>query len=114
MSIPKKPPEDGSLPPASPELLEIQAPVDLVHLSQILEAFMSAATPGEGRRLLEQHPELLSNDVWWMTERLLESGRDAGNAEMVYVLHDRRRVLQRCREVGVATAFSELFKSRPV
>ena len=108
MSNPKKSPDYGSMPSASPELVEIEAPVDLIHLSHLLEAFMRAATPSDGRRILEQHPELLSDDVWWMTDRLLEGGRDAGDAEMVYVLHERRRVLQRCREVGVATALSEL------
>jgi hypothetical protein len=90
--------------------MEIEAPVDVVHLSEVLEAFMGTKTPAEGRRLLDQHPELLSDDVWWITERLLESGRKAGNAEMVYVLHERRRLLQRCREVGVAATFSEFFK----
>lgn len=108
MSNPKKAPDDGSVRSTSPEVANIEAPVDLMHLSQLLEAFMGAKTPGDGRRMLEQHPELVSDDVWWITDRLLESGRDTGNVEMVYVLHERRRVLQRCREVGVAAALREL------
>jgi hypothetical protein len=108
MSSSTKPPDDGVVPPASSGVVRIEAPVDIVHLAHLLDAFMRAATPSDGRRILEQHPELLSDDVWWMTGRLLETGRDAGDAEMVYVLHERRRVLKRCREVGVAAALSEL------
>lgn len=87
--------------------MKIEAPVDVIHLAQLFDAFIRAATPSDGRRILEQHPELLSDDVWWMTDRILESGREAGDAELVYVVHERRRVLKRCREVGLATALSE-------
>lgn len=94
--------------PVLSESLEIHAPVDVMHLYELLGRFMCAQTPTEGRRILEQHPELLGDDAWFVADRLLEGARARGDAEAVFVLHERRVVLQRCREVGIAAAFSKL------
>jgi len=88
--------------------MEIHAPIDLMHVSTLLEQFIAAKTPDEGRRILEQHSELLSDYVSFLLDWVLDDARAAGNAEAVFVIHERCGLLRRCREVGVAACFKEL------
>jgi hypothetical protein len=98
--------ETGSAP--SIEFTEIHAPVDLVRVQELVDQFMRVRSPAEGRRMLEQHSELLSDEYLFILDRIVDAAREAGDAEAVFVLHERRGLLQRCREVGVAAAFEEL------
>lgn len=99
--------EDREIPASADYVTEIHAPVDVMHLAQLMAQLMGARSAAEARSLIEQHSELLSDYTWFMTDRLVEDARASGDAEAVLVLHERRAVLQRCREVGVAAAFRE-------
>jgi len=85
---------------------ELNSPDGHLHLAEVLERFMSAQTPADGRQILEQHPELLGEDASFVLDRLLEALRAQGNTEALFVLQERRALLQRCREVGIDAAFS--------
>lgn len=86
----------------------VQAPVDLEHLQELLRQFVDARSPSEARSLLERHAALLSDECLFILDQTLEAARAGGDAPAVFVFHERRGILQRCREVGVAAAFDEL------
>jgi len=89
-------------------LEEMRAPIDLAYLASLLEQFVGARTPADGRRILEQHPQLLGKDASFVLDRVLEGAHAEGNADALHALQQRRAFLQRCREVGIDAAFREL------
>ena len=90
------------------ETMKIHAPVDLEHLQDLLRQFVDAISAAEARSLLERHAALLSDDCLFILDRTVEAARVGGDARAVFVFHERRCILQRCREVGVTAAFEEL------
>lgn len=90
------------------EGMQVHAPEDLVHLQALLWQFVEARSASEARNLLERHAGLLSDTCLLLLDQTLEAARAGGDAPAVFVFHERRGILQRCREVGVAAAFDEL------
>ncbi|WP_287910895.1 hypothetical protein [Chloroflexus sp.] len=76
-------------------------------LVQMLNEFITANTWNESQRIVEQHPELLSDEADELLSHWLEAARSQGDASAVRVLEEQRALLRRCREVGVAQAFVE-------
>jgi hypothetical protein len=73
----------------------------------LLMAFIQARTWDESRRILEAHPELLSDEADALLGRLIEAARAQGDEDARRALEERRALLRRCREVGVEQAFAE-------
>ncbi len=77
---------------------------------QLLEtifAFIQAETWAESRRIVEEHPELLSDEADGLLGQLIEAARELGEGDAVRLLEEHRALLRRCREVGVERAFAE-------
>ncbi|HAJ37425.1 MAG TPA: hypothetical protein DCL15_17280, partial [Chloroflexi bacterium] len=76
-------------------------------LPDLLERFIAAASWDESQRIVEAHPELLSEDADVALGMLVEAANAAndGNSATMFEIH--RALLRRCREVGVARAFAE-------
>lgn len=78
---------------------------DSKQLERTLLSFVNARTRDQAQRIVEQHPELLRKD----TQALLEQLEDAQeHAETIKLLRQRRKMLDRCREVGIAAAFASM------
>ena len=73
-------------------------------LRQAILAFLQARTWSESRRVVEEHPELLSDEADALLGQLIAAQEDA-NARRY--LEEHRALLRRCREVGVERAFRE-------
>jgi tetratricopeptide (TPR) repeat protein len=69
-----------------------------------LQEFVNARTWSESRRVVEAHPELLTDEADRLLALLLEQYQD--NAEAVRILEEHRVLLRRCREVGIGEAFA--------
>lgn len=73
-----------------------------------LQAFIQARTWAATRRVLADHPELLSDEADDVLSQLIASARESeegGDTERILTEH--RDLLRRCREVGVEQAFAE-------
>ncbi len=77
------------------------------HLMETLQAFIQARTWEESRRLLDQHPELLSEEADALLGRLQDAARARSDEHALRILEQHRVLLRRCREVGAARAFAE-------
>ncbi len=73
-------------------------------LRQAILAFLQARTWSESRRVVEEHPELLSDEADALLGQLIAAQEDA-NARRY--LEEHRALLRRCREVGIESAFRE-------
>ena len=73
-------------------------------LLQVLQRFVQCNTWYWSRRTLEEYPELLTDEADEMMERFVEAQTDGG---VRCYLQEHRRMLRRCREVGVEEAFAE-------
>lgn len=72
-----------------------------------VEAFIKAKTLVESQNLVEAHPELLSGGIDGILSEHVTDARTADNPALATFLEERRRLLARCREVGVRQAFAE-------
>ena len=88
--------------------MQVRAPVDLQHLQELLEQFLDTRSASEARSLLERDAALLSDECLFLLDQTLVAARAGGDARAVFLFHERRGILQRCREVGVTAAFEEL------
>ena len=77
-------------------------------LLETLQAFINADTWAESRRILDDHPELLSDEADALLAHLVEAARAQGDERARRVLEQHRDLLRRCREVGVEAAFADL------
>jgi len=71
---------------------------------QAILAFIQAQTWDGSRRILEAHPELLSEEADGLLGQLIEVQEDDGARR---TLEEHRALLRRCREVGLEAAFAE-------
>ena len=74
-------------------------------LAQTLLTFIEAGDRAESQRIVEQHQELLGDEADLALQARIAAQSDAGARRMLEV---HRGLLQRCREVGISTAFGEL------
>lgn len=75
------------------------------NLMEVIEIFLSTSNAIDTRRILEHHPELLSEKVDSMLAALYVK---AQKEEIIIAIQFRRNLLSRCREVGIAQAFEEI------
>ena len=77
-------------------------------LAQTLQDFIQADTWDESRRILEAHPELLTDEADALLGQLLQAAQAQGDEDARHILEEHRALLRRCREVGIERAFAEL------
>jgi hypothetical protein len=77
-----------------------------------LHSFLMAKTSADSERALESHPDVMSDG---RTDRLLakwiNDAAKQGDSKHVRFLERRRRLLSRCRDVGIRRAFAEYDKT---
>jgi tetratricopeptide (TPR) repeat protein len=77
-------------------------------LAQTLQDFIQAETWDESRRILEAHPELLTDEADALLGQLVQAAQAQGDEDARHILEEHRALLRRCREVGIERAFAEL------
>ena len=75
-------------------------------LLQTIQEFIRAESWAESQRILEQHPELLSDQADALLGQLLDAARAQNDEGAERILGEHRTLLRRCREVGIAQAFA--------
>jgi hypothetical protein len=76
-------------------------------LLRLLVQFMAADTWPESRAILVDHPELLEEQADRMLQALLASANAGADDAQARAVEVHRRLLGRCREVGIPRAFAE-------
>lgn len=79
----------------------VEAMVGDGDLAMHLQAFITAETWAESRRIVEAHPELLTDEADALLGQLIEAACTQGDENGVRLLEEHRTLLRRCREVGV-------------
>ncbi|MEJ5241402.1 MAG: CpXC domain-containing protein, partial [Anaerolineales bacterium] len=77
-------------------------------LTETLFAFIQAKTWDESRRILEQHPELLTDEADALLEQLIQAAKAQQDENARQLFEQHRNLLRRCREVGIEAAFQEI------
>lgn len=72
------------------------------NLLLVIEEFLNASNASDARRILKQHPELLSEETDLMLDTL---SKDINRKEIINTV---RNFLTRCQEVGITLAFEEI------
>jgi|GEM_PF-2476971 len=83
-------------------------------LVKTIFAFIQAETLEESRRILEAHPELLTDEADAMLGRLIDTAQAQGDEAALRIFERHRALLRRCREVGIPRAFAELSGGPPI
>jgi CHAT domain-containing protein/tetratricopeptide (TPR) repeat protein len=73
-------------------------------LLALLQQFINAPSWDASRRIVEQHPELLTEEADALLARVLEAYRNDPRAQRL--LNEHRDLLRRCREDGIEAAFA--------
>ncbi len=81
--------------------------LDSVQLFDVIQAFIQAETWAASRRIIEAHPELLSDEADQLLGRLVALARQQGEAQAEGAFTEHRQLLGHCRQVGVEAAFAE-------
>jgi len=76
-------------------------------LLNALQAFITADTWAGSRRVVEEHPELLTDEADALLGQLIEGARAQGDENATRLFEEHRALLRRCREAGVEAAFTE-------
>jgi hypothetical protein len=76
-------------------------------LLETISAFIQAKTWDEKRRIVEQHPELLTDEADALLGQLITAAQEQGNENTRQLVEQHRTLLHRCREMGTAQAFRE-------
>ncbi|MCS7040812.1 MAG: hypothetical protein NZP34_14490, partial [Caldilineales bacterium] len=106
------------LPPATKALLVGRAPAGVrgvviraewrpEPLSAVLSQFIWARTWDASQHIVEDHPELLSDEADALLVQLLDAAEAQGDEGAAQTLAEHRVLLRRCREVGIPRAFAE-------
>ena len=76
-------------------------PIDFEKLTTALTKFFNANAPEEHLAILQQHPELLSEEVDKVLEQFIHHACEQGNEEFVQLFSTHREMLQNIRQVLV-------------
>ncbi|HEY9663486.1 MAG TPA: hypothetical protein V6C65_33995 [Allocoleopsis sp.] len=83
-------------------------PMEAMHkpesLPSLLEQFLNAETPQKAQELIEQYPELLSEEADHWLEQAIEAQDNDKDREWLQMCWE---LLERCRTVGINAAFAE-------
>jgi hypothetical protein len=81
--------------------------LDSVQLFDIIQALIQADTWAASQRVIEAHPELLSDEADQLLGQLVVVARQQGDAQSESIFTEYRHLLAHCRQVGVEAAFAE-------
>ncbi|MDM8560205.1 hypothetical protein [Candidatus Parabeggiatoa sp. HSG14] len=70
-------------------------------LQATFQKLFEATTPLESITVLQQHPELLSEEADMMLDKLIHHSREQGNEVVVQLFNQHREILKSVRE-GIA------------
>ncbi|HID62562.1 MAG TPA: hypothetical protein EYP49_07450 [Anaerolineae bacterium] len=82
--------------------------MDSVQLFDVIQTFIQAGTWAASQRVIEAHPELLSDEADQLLGQLVTIARQQGDTQAEGVFSEYRQLLARCRQVGVRAAFAEI------
>jgi hypothetical protein len=80
---------------------------DSVQLFDAIQAFIQANTWAASQRIIEAHPELLSDEADQLLGQLVAIARQQGDAQAEGAFTEHRQLLALCRQVGVEAAFAD-------
>ena len=81
--------------------------LDSAQLFDAIQAFIQADTWAASQRFIEAHPELLSDETDQLLGQLVAVACQQGDAQTEGAFSEHRRLLARCRQVGMEAAFAE-------
>ena len=81
--------------------------LDAVQLFDVIQAFIQADTWAASQRIIEAHPELLSNEADRLLGQLVAVARQQGDTQAEDTFSEYCQLLARFRQVGVEAAFAE-------
>ena len=81
--------------------------VDSIQLFDVIQTFIQADTWAASQRVIEAHPELLSDEADQLLGQLVGVARQQGDAQAEGAFTEHRQLLARCRQVGVEAALAE-------
>lgn len=81
--------------------------LDPVQLFDVIQAFIQADTWAASQRIIEAHPELLSDEADQLLGQLVAVARQQGDTQAEGVFGEYRQLLARCRQEGVEAVFAE-------
>jgi hypothetical protein len=81
--------------------------LDAVRLFDVIQAFIQADTWAASQRIIEAHPELLSEEADQLLCHLAAVARQQRDAQAEGAFAEYRQLLAHCRQVGVEAAFAE-------
>jgi len=73
-------------------------------LLEIIQVFVRAEMWATSQIILEQHPELLTEDADYLIGQLIETQENEADR---WLIEEHRKLLQQCRQKGIANAFRE-------
>lgn len=73
----------------------------------VIQAFIQAETWAASRRIIEAHPELLSDEADQLLGQLVTLARQQGDTQAESAFSEHRQLLACCRQAGVEAAFVE-------
>ena len=76
-------------------------------LAQTLQEFIQARTWDDSRRIVEAHPELLTDEADALLGQLVQAAQAQGDENARRLFGEHRALLRRCREAGIPRAFAE-------
>lgn len=75
-----------------------------------MPAYIQADTWDKMRRIIEKHPEMLSDEADVLITRVIQGAVRHKDFRAQRFLEERRALLRRCREVGIPQAFAEQYQ----
>jgi flagellar biosynthesis/type III secretory pathway protein FliH len=81
--------------------------LDSVQLFDVIQALIQADTWAASQRIIEAHPELLSDEADRLLGQLVAAARQQDDAQAEGAFTEYRQLLARCRQMGVEAAFAE-------
>ncbi len=72
-----------------------------------LQDFVTAETWAKSKRVVEAHPELLTDEALEMLDALIAQAKEAGEGGVYHEFIEHRDLLQRCRVEGIEAAFAD-------
>ena len=81
--------------------------LDSVQLFDIIQAFIQADTWAASQRVIEAHPELLSDEADQLLGQLVAVAHHQGDGQAEGTFAEYRQLLARCRQVGVEATFAK-------
>ena len=84
----------------------------LQQLFGMVEAFIRAKSWAESQQIVEDHPELLTDTAFKLLASLVQTMSEKGDQDAEDLITHHLKLLHRCREVGIDTAFGEITNSQ--